>query len=223
MSAEPTPLAHRLQAMLTAHGVASELVDGTLYLPSVERRANLWMVQTGPTTWRMALRATAVGGEVVADAWAAVGASPAAAAEDGLAAFARSGFPVALAALWGVLDRDRVDREVRAIAGVDWDLYLGPFTGRALAGTPPLAAPAGLAAAVLRAFDTHLTWGETHALRLYVAGLDGAPTLEALVDGAASPAVAAAVAAADWVLPERGFAALRWFVIARRRTRPGPA
>lgn len=212
----------QLVDLLAGHGVAAEERDDAVYVPSVERWANLWMWRTESGTFLMELRATASGDEVIADRWAAIGKAPADAVRDGLDSFCRCGFHVVLAALWGVLERDQVDHEVRIVGSAGWDIYLGPYTTRVSAGVAPLAAPSGLVDRVLAALDGHLVGSSTHALRVYVAVVEGAVTTEVLVDDELSADVEAAVVTATWSFPSAGFASLRWFVMARRRE-PGPA
>ncbi len=210
-------LASRLLDLLHGHAVEAEIRDDMVYLPSVDRWANLWMWRTDSGTFLMEVRATGEGAEVVADRWAALGDDPKSATRDGLESFCRCGFHVVLAALWGVLETDQVDHEVRQVGGHAWDLYLGPYTGRASVGNARLDAPPALVDRVLEALDGHLGTGSTHAMRVFVAVVNGAVTVEGLVDDEVSPAVEAAVAAADWTFPASGFASLRWFVMARRR------
>lgn len=218
----PLPLNVQLVALLAGHGVAAEERDHAVYVQSVARWANLWMWQTEGGTFLMELRATASGEEVVADRWAAIGTTPDDAVRDGLQAFCRGGFHVVLAALWGVLEPDQIDHELRTVGSASWDLYLGPYTTRVSVGVAPLVAPSGLVDRVLVALDGHLVGSSTHALRVYVAVVGGAVTIEALVDDEPSADVESAVANADWSFPAAGFASLRWFVMARQRE-PGPA
>lgn len=212
-----TPLRQELVDLLAGHDVRAEVRDDAVLVVEVDRWANLWMSRSPAGRFIVELRTTAPEGVVVADRWAALGDDPKSAARDGLESFCRCGFHVVLAALWGVLETDQVDHEVREVGGQDWDVYLGPYTGRASAGTARLDAPLALADRVLAALDGHLGVGSTHAMRVYVASVNGAVTVEGLVDDRVSPAVEAAVAAAGWTFPPCGFASLRWFVIARRR------
>lgn len=219
---ELTPLHHVLVDLLGGHGVLAEVRADAVYLPELDLWANLWLTRSREGRFLMDLVATSPDGGVVADQWAALGTDVASATRDGLTSFSRCGFHVVLAALWGVLETDQVDHEAREVGGATWDVYLGPYSGRATTGTPPLTAPAELVDQVLRAFDASLEAGQTHALRVYVAWVNGAATYEALVDGREAPDVAAVVARAGWVFPDAGFVSTRWFVMARLRE-AGPA
>lgn len=212
-----TPLHQELVDLLGGHDVRAEVRDDAVRVVEVDRWANLWMSRSPTGRFIVELRATAPEGVVVSDRWAALGDDPKSATRDGLESFCRCGFHVVLAALWGVLETDQVDHEVREVGGQTWDLYLGPYTGRASVGNARLDPPPALLDRVLEALDGHLGTGSTHAMRVFVAVVNGAVTVEGLVDDEVSPAVEAAVAAADWTFPASGFASLRWFVMARRR------
>jgi hypothetical protein len=216
------PCADHLARLLQVHGVEAETSEDAVWIPGVERWANLWMSQTSTGSWLMEVRATVEGEEVIADRWAALGATQAAAFRDGLGSFCLCGFHVLLASVWGVLETDQVDHEVREVAGEAWDVYLGPYTTRVSGDTPPLLAPRGLVDRVLEVVDGALAHGGTHVVRVYVAVVDGRVTVEALVDDEEHEALREAVATAKWEFPERGFAPLRWLIAARRRV-DGPA
>jgi Family of unknown function (DUF6348) len=209
----------RLLSLLHGHQVSAELRDGRVYLPELDRWAELHM-RPARSSHLMAVRVSAPGGEHV-DRWAALGEEPEAAARDGLAAFVRGGFHVLLAALWGLYEPEQVEWVERTVGTATWDLYLGPYTGRVAAGGSPLRAPSDLVERVLAALDAHLT-GETHFVRVYYAAVNGQVTVETLVDDAPSEGMHRAVAEAEWTAPSTGFASLRWFSIARRRG-DGPA
>ncbi len=211
------PLASRLVGLLHGHHVEAEIRDDMVYLPVVDRWANLWMWRTESGSFLMEVRATGADEQVVADRWAALGADAETAIRDGLESFCRCGFHVLLAALWGVLETDQVDHEERWIADQQWDLYLGPYTTRVSPDTPTLVAPAGFVDRVLAALGEHLLDGETHLLRVYVAVLNGAVTVEGVVDDQTSAALGRALSTAAWAFPPTGFASLRWIVAARRR------
>lgn len=212
-----TPLGPQLVDLLDGHGVRAEMRDDVVWLPDVGQWANLWMTATPEGRFLMDLRATAPEGGMVADQWVAMGTDVASARQDGLTSFCRCGFHVVLAGLWGVLEPDQVDHEVREVGGATWDLYVGPYFGRFTPGLQGLRAPATLVDQVLSAFDTHLTTGHTHALRVFVASVNGATTFEAVVDGEPAEAVGEVVARANWPFPPTGFVSLRWLVLARRQ------
>lgn len=211
------PLAPILIELLVGHGVAAELREGVVFVPSTGSWANLWMTGSDGRSARMELRASTADGGVVIDRWAAFGADDDAARADGLRSFCSSVFHVALAGLWGVLERDQVEHGVAEVAGATWDVYEGPCTRRVSDGVTGLDLPREVLDAVLAALHARLSEGSTHALRLYVAFLNGVMTTEVVIDDELAPDVAESVAAAPWIRPETGFASLRWFVLARRR------
>lgn len=217
MRMDATALGPALVDLLVQHGVRAELRDGAAYLPDRDLRANLWLQPRPGGIAQMELRASVPGGATVVDRWVAYGKDPEALQRDGLAAFRRYDLHVLLSSLWGSHDAGRVNRERRAVGGVAWDVFLGPYVGRVSvsAGVDHLAAPPTLVDAVLGAFDTHLT-GTFHAMRVFVGSYDGSPVYEGVVDNEPSSAVTAVLTSAAWTFPPVGHASLRWFVAARR-------
>ncbi|MCB9879020.1 MAG: hypothetical protein H6835_15605 [Planctomycetes bacterium] len=53
-----------------------------------------------------------------------------------------------------------------------------------------------------------------HTARLYLAVVNGAVTVEALIDDQPDAAMAEVLGGADWALPAAGFASLRWYLAA---------
>ena len=215
-------LSQHLVHLLNGHRVDAELRDGLVWIPSVDRWASLVMYASRPGTWLMEVRVTVDATTVLVDRWGAVGTSENEAVADGLSSFCTSGFHVLLAALWGVLETDQVDHEVRTVGVDTWDLYLGPFTTRVSRNVEPLVAPDSLADAVLAAMDALPSSEATRMVRIYVASIDGDVTYEAVSNDEESEPLRRAVVDAGWSFPTRGFASLRWFLVARRRT-SGPA
>src|SRR5262245_21660264 len=135
------PLAHTLADLLGGHDVEAVVRDGLVSLPRLERWANLWMDQTESGSYLVEVRATAGNDVTIADRCAGVGATFESAREDGLRSFCAGTFHVLLAALWGVLEHDQVDHEVRVVDDLTWDIYMGPCTLRTSAGSEPLVLP----------------------------------------------------------------------------------
>jgi hypothetical protein len=216
------PLVHTLIDLLAGHGVEAVVKDGFVYLPQLDRWANLWMNQTDGGSYLVEIRATACNDITIADRCAAVGDTFESAREDGLRSFCSGTFHVLLAALWGVLERDQVDHEVRVVGHHAWDIYTGPCTLRTSIGAKPLVLPRELVDLVPGQLERVLVDSRVHAVRLYFAVLNGAVTVEALVDDEENPALAEVFASAQWLLPETGFASLRWFIAACPRT-SGPS
>lgn len=210
-------LASTLADLLTGHGVAAELREDAVFIPSTGSWANLWMRHTEGQSMLMELRALAPDGSVVVDRWAAFGATEDAARVDGLRSFCMSAFHVVLAGLWGVLERDQVEHEVREVNGAAWDVYEGPCTRRVSEGVEGLDMPIEALDTLLAGLNARMSEGSTHALRLFVAFLNGEMTTEVVFDDQPAADIAASVAAAPWIRPQTGFASLRWFVLARRR------
>lgn len=208
------PLAQILVDLLQGHGVEASVSDGLAHLPQLGRWANLWITQERPGTFLLELRATTAGAVVVADRWAGIGQTAEDAQRDGLKSFCQGTFHVLLAVLWGVLEREQVDHEVRTLEGRDWDFYLGPCTLRTSVGVPPLVLPAELPDVAIREFSRYLTDGEVHTARVYVGVVNGVVTLEAVIDDATSIPLQDAVAQVGWSFPAAGFASLRWFFAA---------
>ena len=75
---------------------------------------------------------------------------------------------------------------------------------------------------VPKQLEQRLIDSRVHAVRLYLGVLNGAVTVEALVDDEDDPALAELFAGAAWRLPEAGFASLRWFIAACPRSN-GPS
>lgn len=113
-----------------------------------------------------------------------------------------------------MLERDQVDHEVRVVNESSWDVYAGPTTTRVSRGMAPLALSSGLAERVLTHLERVLVDGRVHTARCYLAVVEGAITVEGLIDDAADATLAKLVHRADWVLPERGFSSIRWFIAA---------
>src|SRR4051812_26161736 len=109
------PLARFLAELLTGHHIEAVVQDDMVYLPRCDRWANLWMHQTEGGAYLVEVRATASSDVTVADRCAGLGDSVESAARDGLQSFCSGSFHVLLAALWGVLERDQVDHEVRVV------------------------------------------------------------------------------------------------------------
>ena len=208
------PLAENLASLLAGHHVEAILKEGLVYLPRLDRWANLWMQRTERGSYLVEVRATASHEVTVADRCAGIGDTVESAREDGLRSFCSGTFHVLLAALWGVLERDQVDHEVRVVNQRYWDIYVGPCTLRNSAGVKPLALPRELADSVPAQLDRTLVDSRVHVVRLYLGVVDGAVTVEALVDDEPDAALAELFGAARWVLPETGFAPLRWFIAA---------
>lgn len=216
------PLADTLADLLTGHQVEAVVEDEVVYLPELDRWANLWMHQREGGHYLVEIRATASGDVTIADTCAAVGPTFEAAREDGLRSFCSGTFHVLLAALWGVLELDQLDHEVRVVNQKAWDVYSGPCTLRGSVGVDPLVLPRELVELIPLQIEQRLVDSRVHAVRLYLAVLNGSVTVEALVDNEADTALAEVFAGAQWQLPETGFASLRWFIAACPRT-SGPS
>jgi hypothetical protein len=217
------PLAGLLVDLLKGHHVDALVRDDMVYLPALDRWANLWMHQTGKSTWLVEVRATTASPDTtIADRCAAVGDTIQVAGQDGLQAFCSGIFHVLLAAVWGVLEREQVDHEVRVVGGRSWDIYFGPCTLRSMTDTEPLVLPAELMSLVPKQLDRTLTDTRVHTTRLYLAVLNGEVTVEAMVDDAPSEAMAQVFRSAAWVLPKKGFASIRWLIAASPQTN-GPS
>jgi hypothetical protein len=213
-----TPLAQTLVDLLAGHQVEAILEDDLVYLPRFERWANLWMTRTDSGTYLIEVRATASNEVTIADRCAAVGTTFESAREDGLRSFCSGTFHVLLAALWGVLELDQVDHEVRVVRHRTWDIYMGPCTLRNSVGVESLVLPRELVELVPKQLEQVLVQSRVHAVRLYIGVLNGSVTVEALVDDEEDPGLAELFASARWRLPATGFASLRWFIAACPRT-----
>lgn len=113
-----------------------------------------------------------------------------------------------------MLERDQVDHEVRIVDRRPWDIYAGPCTLRSSAGVQPLILPQELVELVPKQLERTLVDARVHVARLYLGVVNGAVTVEALVDDEPDAALAELFGTAKWVLPETGFASLRWFIAA---------
>lgn len=213
----PSSMADALASLLTGHGVEAVVLEDMVHLPQPGLWASLWMEAAQPGTFLFELRATTRGEAVVVDRWAGVGSDVEEGKRDGLLSFCRGTFHVLLAAVWGVLERDQVDHCVWWVDGREWDLYFGPCTMRQSLGVAPLVLPPSMVDRVMDQFQHHLTAGEVHAARLYLAVVNGQITVEALVDDVPSPKLQEAFQGAGWSLPANGFASLRWFLAASPR------
>lgn len=216
------PLVDILVALLAGHHVEAVVKDDLVYLPQLDRWANLWMDQTASGSYLMEIRATASDDIMIADRCAAVGTTFESARSDGLQSFCSGTFHVLLAALWGVLELDQVEHEIRIVGRRTWDVYMGPCTLRNSAGVEPLVLPRELVELVPKQLEQILTDSRVHTVRLYLAVVNGSVTVEALVDDEDDPALAELFAGARWQHPETGFASLRWFIAACPRTN-GPS
>lgn len=217
-----TPLAQTLAAILVGHQVEAVVKEDVVYLPQLDRWANLWMHQTDGGTHLVEVRATAANGITIADRCAAIGTTLESAQADGLRSFCSGTFHVLLAVLWGVLELDQVDHEVRVGGQHSWDIYAGPCTLRNSTGVKPLALPRELIELVPSHLASILSSPRVHTARLYLAVLNGAVTVEALLDDEDNLALADLFGGAQWHLPKEGFASLRWFIAASPRTN-GPS
>src|SRR5690349_21556884 len=102
------------------------------------------MIQTDGGSYLVEIRATATPETTIADSCGAVGATFELARTDGLRSFCSGTFHVLLAALWGVLERDQVEHEVRVVGPRSWDIYMGPCTLRTSPGGQQLVLPQAL-------------------------------------------------------------------------------
>jgi len=216
------PLAPLLADLLKGHLVEAILRDDMVYVPQLDRWADLWMHQTEGGAYLLEVSATASHEVMVADRCAGIGDTAESAGKDALRSFCSGSFHVLLAALWGVLERDQIDHEIRLVAQRHWDLYLGPCTLRCSAGVEPLVLPQNLPDLVLKQLELTLKDSRVHTARLYLGVLNGAVTVEALIDDQPDAALTEVFRCSDWVLPETGFASLRWFLAACPRTN-GPS
>ncbi|MCA8954812.1 MAG: hypothetical protein KDC87_01990 [Planctomycetes bacterium] len=92
------PLAQLLVDLLEGHGVAAELRGGLVYLPGLDRWANLWMYRAASGVPLIEVRATGPDGAAVADRCAGIGSTVEAARADGARSFSAGTFHVLLAA-----------------------------------------------------------------------------------------------------------------------------
>jgi hypothetical protein len=208
------PHARTLVDLLARHGVAATLRDEIVYLPDLDRWANLWNSRPEGGTAVVEVRATTQGRRVLSDTCAAVGTTPDQSRVDGLRAFCQGSFHVLLAAAWGVLERDQVDHEIRRVAGNDWDVFVGPCVLRTGSGVQPLAIPSSLFDDVLRVLERHLQDREVHTVRVFVASVNGSVTVEGIVDDQSDTDLEAVVHEAAWSFPAEGYASARWFLAA---------
>jgi hypothetical protein len=209
-------LDHDLIELLRGHGVDAVLDDGMVHLPALARHVRLTLESSGGGTFLLVVRATVDEDLVVEDVCSAMGRTLERARADGIASFCMGTFHVLLAALWGVLERDQVDHEVRVVGDRSWDVYLGPCTGRVSRGVEQLVMPPGLTDAVLAHLDRILCDRRVHTVRLYlgaVVGKEVVESMEAVVDGEPDAELARVWRAASWQLPAAGFASCRWFLM----------
>lgn len=221
-AAASASLASLLHRLLESHGVEAQVVDDAVYLPGLDRWANLWLHDSGTGPLAIEVVGTAPNGVVVTDVCVGIGRNREAAKNDAVHAFCVGTFHVLLAALWGVLERDQVDHEVRSVGGKAWDLYLGACTRRSSDGVGLLELPPEVPDRVLACLDDLLTDTNVHVVRLYLAVSNGELTLEALLDSEPADALAQAFRDGAWQLPDVGFASLRWLLAASPRS-DGPS
>lgn len=99
------PLTQTLADLLAGHQVDAVIKDDLVYLPTLDRWANLWMQRTEGGSYLVEVRATASHEVTVADRCAGMGNTFESAREDGLRSFCSGTFHVLLAALgvcWNV-------------------------------------------------------------------------------------------------------------------------
>lgn len=208
------PLAHIFVDLLTGHGVPATLRDEAVYLTDLNQWANLWISRPAGGSALLEVRATTQGQRVLWDVCAAVGTTQEQERLDGIRAFCQGSFHVLLAALWGVLERDQVEHEVRRVAGTEWDVFLGPCVLRNSDGVDALVIPSTLVDDVLRVLELRLHDREVHTARLFVASVNGTVTVEGILDEGAVPELEAVVREAGWSFPVSGYASARWFLAA---------
>ena len=143
------PLAPVLVQLLDGHGVEAVVREGAVYLPRLDRWANLWMHQTSERMHLLEVVATVDDEVTVTDRCAGFGDTVESAKADGVHAFCCGTFHVLLAALWDMLERDQVDHEILFVEDREWDVYMGPCTSRASAGVSGLVLPQALPNLVL--------------------------------------------------------------------------
>lgn len=212
------PLAPVLVQLLEGHGVEAVVREDAVYLPRLDRWANLWMHPTSERMHLLEVVATVDDEVTVTDRCAGIGDTVESAKADGVQAFCSGTFHVLLAALWGVLERDQVDHEILFVEHREWDVYMGPCTTRISAGVQALVLPQALPDLVLQQWKRTLVDRRVHTARLYLAVVNGAVTVEAMIDDQPDAAMAEVFGGADWALPAAGFASLRWYLAACPRT-----